>query len=145
MGAFDRLQTLAEVQTARAGKPNWKPTQTRLDEKVADGKDDAKHLLQWAKDVKARDQGCCRVCGVRTLTTLDRVPKRGEAHHLKGRADRAVRVDVRNGIWVCLRDHQRLHGRGVRLHVVGTAAQLFTVNGKPYLNGDLPLKFKEAA
>jgi predicted restriction endonuclease len=144
MGIRD-LPTLADVQADRAKRPNWKPTQTRLERKVEDAKDDAKQLLQWARDVKARDEGRCRVCGVRTLATLERVPKRGEAHHIKSRADKAVRTDVRNGLWCCLKCHQRLHGRGVRLHIIGTAAQLFTVNGKPYLNGDLALTFTEAA
>lgn len=139
------LPTLAEVQAQRARRPNWKPTTTRLDQKVADDKDDEKKLLAWAKAVKARDEGKCRVCGVRTITTLERVPKRGEAHHIKTRSDWAVRHDVRNGLWLCLRDHQRLSGRGVRLHVIGTAAQTFIVNGTTYLNGDCPLQFTEAA
>lgn len=138
------LPTLAEVQAARTG-PLWKSPVSRLDEKTAADKDDAKRLDHWRRSVRTRDRGRCRVCGVKTVTTIDRDPKRGEAHHIVSRTDAAVRTDVRNGLWCCLKCHQRFKGRGVRLHVIGTAAQMFTAaNGKQYLDATQPLQFREA-
>lgn len=141
MGALDRLPTLAEVQAQRRARPNWKPSQTRLDEKVAADKDDAKLLREWARYVRLRDQGICRVCGVQTIQTLELDPKRQEIHHIVSRTNQAIRYDVRNGLCVCLRDHQRLTRH--QLFVMGTAAQMYQAGrtGKWYLNGNEPLQF----
>lgn len=143
MGFFD-LPTLAEVQADRASRPNWKTTRTILDEKTEADKDDARKLEAWKSAVRKRDKGRCRVCEVKTVKTLEADPKRGEAHHIKTRADKRVRYDLRNGLHVCLKCHQRLEGRGKKLHVIGTAAQMFTVDGKTYLNGDKRLRFTES-
>jgi hypothetical protein len=141
MGALAKLPTLAEVQADRTG-PLWKTPTGRLDAADAKEKDDAKLLEQWRRQVKTRDRGRCRVCGVKTIATMELDPKRGEAHHIVSRADKSVRYDVRNGLHVCLRDHRRFKGH--RLHVVGTAAQMFVAaNGKSYLDASWPLTFKE--
>jgi len=143
--ALAHVPTAAEVAADRQGKPLWKSPITRLDAKTAADKDDAKLLDQWRKAVRFRDRGRCRCCGVKTVTTIDRDPKRGEAHHIVTRADAAVRTDPRNGLWLCLSCHQRLQGRGRRLHVVGKASQLFTAaNGKSYLDATYALTFTEA-
>lgn len=144
MGALDRLPTLAQVQAARAGKPNWKRP-TRLDDATAADKDDAKKLRQWAAAVKARDGGLCRVCGVQTIGTCELDERRGENHHIVSRTNPVTRHDRRNGLHVCLRCHRRFKAH--KLFVVGTAAQLYRtgrgVSAKWYLNADLPLTFSE--
>lgn len=142
MGLHDLL-TVDQAAALRIGKPILKGP-TRLDEKTAADKDDAKLLLQVARDVRARDQGHCRVCKIRTLVTLELDPRRGECHHIVSRTCQAVRHDVRNCLHVCLKCHGRFKGRGVRLHVVGSAAHMFqTERGQWYLDASYPLEFKE--
>ncbi len=144
MGVADLL-TLAQAQAARAGKPNWKSPITRLDEKTAAKRDDAKLLETWKRKVRYRDRGHCRVCKIKTVTTLALDPKRGEAHHIVSRTCPAVRYDVRNGLHVCAKCHSLLTRH--KLFVVGTAAQMFTAGDqktKSYLNGSEPdLRFVE--
>ena len=107
MGALANLPTLAEAQQTRRAVPKHAMT-SRLDAKTAADKDDAKLLREWAKFVRLRDGGKCRVCKVKTVTTLELHPRRGEAHHLRPRSCLVTRTDVRNGIWVCLSCHQKL-------------------------------------
>jgi hypothetical protein len=138
------LPTMAEVHAARRGRPLTKGA-TRLATKTVAVASDAAQLRRWAQTVKRRDRGRCRVCHVRTIVTLALHPKRGEAHHIVSRTVKAVRVDPRNGLWVCLRCHSRFRGIGGRLQVVGTPAQVFVVNGVRYLNGDESLTFREVS
>ncbi len=138
------LPTLAEMDAARRGQPLTKGA-TRLATKTAVVKSDAAQLRFWAQAVKRRDHGRCRVCHVRTIVTVALDPKRGEAHHIVSRTVKAVRVDPRNGLWVCLRCHSRFRGIGGRLQAVATPAQHFVVNGVRYVNGDEPLTFQEMA
>jgi predicted restriction endonuclease len=140
MGALDRLPTLAEVQADRASRPNWKSV-TRLADKTAAKKLDAKELDAWRRAVSARDRGRCRVCGIRTLATLELVPNRREIHHVVSRTNPLIRYDVRNGLTVCKTHHDQLTRH--QLFVIGTAADLFVAGrtGKKYLNTDRPLKF----
>jgi hypothetical protein len=134
------LPSMGEVNAQRRAVPKWQ-IPTRLETKTADAKDD-KHVLEtWKQAVKARDKSRCRVCGRKTVVTLALDPKRGEAHHIAGRADKAVRTDVRNGLHCCLLCHGKFkHG----LHVIATAAQMFTAsNGKRYIDCNQPVAFKE--
>jgi len=141
---FADLPTLAQVQAARVGKPIGKGV-SRLDAATAEDKDDARKLRRWAAEVKARDGGICRVCGVQTITTCELDERRGEAHHIVSRTTKVIRHHRKNGLHLCARCHRRFKAR--TLFVVGTAAQMFKV-GKGitahwYLDGDLKLKFSE--
>jgi hypothetical protein len=70
--------------------------------------------------------------------------RRGEGHHIAGRADRAVRFDPRNRLLVCALDHERLELN--KLFILATAKQMFVCeeNRKSYINADKKLKFQEA-
>jgi ribosomal protein L37AE/L43A len=141
MGLAD-LKTLAELSAVRRAVPKHE-LRSRLDEKTATDKDDAKQLQVWARAVRARDKETCRVCHRKTLRTLELDPRRGEAHHIVSRTNPVIRVDVRNGLWTCGRCHSLLTRH--KLFVIGTARQMFVAGrtGKSYLNGDdLGLQFK---
>ena len=139
MGLAD-LKTLAEISAVRRATPKAE-LPSRLDTKVASTKDDAKLLREWARYVRLRDDGKCRVCGIKTLQTLELDPRRGEAHHIVSRTNQTIRTDVRNGLHVCLRCHHRFTAR--TLFVVGTAKQMYQVGrtGRWYLNGNEALTF----
>ena len=144
MGALDRLPTLAQVAASRVGKPIGKGV-SRLDAATAEDKDDAKKLRQWAAEVKARDAGICRVCGVQTIVTCELDERRGENHHIVSRTNPVTRYDRRNGLHLCGRCHRRFKAR--TLFVVPRLSQMFKagrgLSAKWYLNADLPLRFTE--
>ncbi len=138
------LPTLAQVQAARVGKPISKGV-SRLDAATAEDKDDARKLRRWAAEVKARDAGICRVCGVQTIVTCELDERRGENHHIVSRTNPVTRHDRRNGLHTCARCHRRFKAH--KLFVVGTARQMYKagrgLSARWYLNGDLPLTFSE--
>jgi hypothetical protein len=114
---------------------------SRLDVKTSDSTDDAKALDAWRKAVAFRDRGRCRVCGIRTVVTLELVKHRREIHHLRSRTDPVVRHDPRNGITTCKVHHDQLTRH--KLFPVQKAAAMFTAGRtqKKYLDGDKPLIF----
>jgi predicted restriction endonuclease len=141
MGALDRLPTLAEQQQTRRAIPKYQ-IPSRLDEKTASDKDDARALDVWRKAVARRDRNRCRHCGVLTVPTLELQANRREIHHLRSRTDPVVRYDVRNGVVLCATHHSAVSRH--RLFAVQPAADMFTAGRtlKKYLNGDSPrLKF----
>jgi 5-methylcytosine-specific restriction endonuclease McrA len=134
--SLDDLPYLTDAQRRR--RPNAKP-RSRLEEKVALQRDTSRLDIGFRLAVWRRDQGRCRVCGVKVKRTLELDPVRGEVHHIARREDQAVRYDPRNGVLVCATDHRQFKAR--TLHVVGTAKDTFIVAGKTYLNADRPLRF----
>lgn len=119
-------------------------TESRLEQKTAKDKTDAKQLAVWRAEVRDRDEGKCRCCGVKTVKTLALHPRRGEAHHTAGRNDQAVRYDTRAGLHTCLKCHERITGTvNDRLELVGTV--WFTKAGQRYLNCDYPVTFRKVA
>jgi len=133
MSAFANLPTLAEISATRRATPKAELA-TRLDTKVAHDKDDAKLLREWARYVRLRDQGKCRVCGVQTIQTLELVPNRCEVHHVVSRTCVVTRYDVRNGVVLCATHHQAVTRH--ELFPVGAAADMFTVGrtARKFLN-----------
>ena len=122
---FRSLPTLATVQATPRAKLK-KDLPTALDRKMAADTDDAAKLRIWATQVKARAEGRCRVCKVKTIATLALDPKRGEAHHIVSRSFKATRYDKRNGVWCCKKCHDRFKAH--TLKVVGTPDQYFTLD-----------------
>jgi hypothetical protein len=134
------LPTLAEISAVRRAVPKHE-LRSRLDVKTSASTDDAKALDAWRKAVAFRDRGRCRVCGIRTLVTLELVKNRREIHHLRSRTDPVVRVHPKNGIVVCKFHHDQLTRH--KLFPVQKAADMFTAGRtqKKYLDGDKPLIF----
>lgn len=134
LGFADQRQRMACPKSA---------TPSRLEQKTAKDKDDATKLAQWRAEVRDRDEGKCRCCDMKTIKTISLHPRRGEANHVAGRDDRAVRYDTRNGIHLCLRCHERCTGKvNDKLKIVGTA--WFTKAGTRYINADHKVTFQEA-
>ena len=136
------LPTLSEISAHRRATPKVELT-TRLELKGAADRDDARQLEVWRKAVARRDRNRCRVCGCLTIATLELLPRRREIHHVTSRTCKVTRYDVRNGLTVCLKDHQRLTAR--RLFIIGTVGQMFQTGrtGRWYLDASCPLQFTE--
>lgn len=140
MGFLDNLPTLDEVNA----KPRscWKyDIEKRSDKNAKDDRQDKADERRWKRDIWKRDKHVCRCCARHVEKSLDLKPTRGECHHLAGRADKAVRWDVRNGILTCHDCHEAIeHNEKV---VLQAARFAFIEDGKTYLNGDKKLTFKE--
>jgi hypothetical protein len=132
------LPTLAEMDASR---PRCQPKgASRLQVKAAADKEDAKQLADWRRAVWIRDNGKDRLTGRNVVKTLALDPKRGEVHHVAGRADQAVRYDRRNGVLLSLATHQKVEQNELR--IVGT--KWFRVGKKRYIDCDFPVKFVKA-
>ena len=99
--------------------------------------DDERQLRAWSFAVRVRDRWTDRKTGRRVLRTVNLDPDRGEAHHIAGKDDRAVRYDVRNGICLSLATHQAVEMG--RLRIEGT--KFFTVKGTRYIDATSAVVF----
>lgn len=100
----------------------------------------------WRDEVFDRDERKCRCCGLKVIRLQIKIlhPRRAEAHHVAGRDDQAVRYDVRNGLTLRLKCHQRVTGVvGAKLQIVGTV--FFRLAGQRYINAQFPVEFKDLA
>lgn len=113
--AWQKAPSLNDRQGERYATSKQAMT-TRLEVKDAKDKADDKKLEQW---------------------------KRGEAHHIASRADRAVRHDVRNGLHTCLGCHEKFTLCKLFIHQI--AKHLFTVGTTTYINGSKKVTFSGKA
>jgi 5-methylcytosine-specific restriction endonuclease McrA len=74
------------------------------------------------RHVDERDNGCCRVCGRRTLVTLNRVPERREHHHILPRSRGGTDTKA-NVIVLCAKCHDERHVTRT-LDLEGTSGRL---------------------
>jgi len=116
--------------------PQPKPA-SRLSVKSAARKDDRTQLSVWRNAIFKRDKGLCRCCGVKVIRCLELCDKRAECHHLEGRANKAVRYDVRNGVLLCAWCHESVERGKLRVE----ARESFVVGQRAYFNADLQLIF----
>lgn len=142
MAIWHDAPSLSDRQAERYATPKHAMT-TRLDVKGAKDKDDAKQLEDWKRAVRLRDKGRCRVCGIKTIKTLELNPKRGEAHHVASRKDKAVRYDVRNGLHCCCACHEKFTLGKLFVHQI--AKLLMTVGQTTYINASKKVTFSEKA
>jgi len=81
--------------------PNWNPTYNRA---IREQLRINPEYIQWAKDVKARDNYTCQHCGV-TNTTL-------HSHHIKLFSKYPdLRYDLDNGLTLCKPCHFKVHAK----------------------------------
>lgn len=139
MTLFSSLPTMAEVQAARVGPIPKGPS--RLETKVADDRDEKRDEKAWRKGCIKRDGKICQRCKRVVVQQLELAPERLEVHHIAGRADRASRWDVRNGIVLCSTCHDLITRHVV--HILQRAALLFTLGNKTYINGSKKVTFSE--
>lgn len=138
---FSQLPTVAEEEARRRATPKGElPTRLEraVERKAADAADE-RRLRAWAKRVKTRDEWTDRCTGRKVKATTAAHPDRAEAHHVAGRADAAVRYDVRNGITLSWATHDRVERH--ELEIVGT--KHFTVKGRRYIDATHRVVFKE--
>jgi predicted restriction endonuclease len=117
---------------------------SRLEFKTAKDKADVGKLEAWKRAVFALDKFRCRKCGAKVTRTLERVPHQAQAHHVKGRVEKLVRYDVRNGLCVCGACHDQITGAvNEKWIVVGT--KFFTLQGRAFINAREPVTFERVA
>lgn len=138
---FPHLPTLASVAAARRGPITKGPSKLEL--KTADDRDDARDEKLWRKACIARDGKVCRRCQRVVVQQLELAANRLEVHHIAGRADRAVRWDVRNGLVVCGTCHDLLTRH--LLFILQAAKHLFTVGQTTYINASKKVTFSDKA
>jgi hypothetical protein len=143
VGFLDQLPTLAEARQIRCARPKGAEP-SRLQQKVAEAKDDKKAEAAWKKAVWSRDGRRCRWCRRFVLKTLALVPLRGECHHVNGRVVKAIRWDRRNGALFCGACHERLTGKVAEKHLI-ESKHTFTVDHIAYINADKPCRFVRIA
>lgn len=134
-----KLPTLAEQNAVPHATPKHLLS-TRLDRalaKKAAALADERQLQAWARAVKDRDGWRDRRTGGRVVATYRLEALRAEAHHIAGRADKAVRYDVRNGICLSFATHDAVERNALR--IVGTA--FFEVDGQQYIDATYPVDF----
>jgi hypothetical protein len=132
-----------DVAAARVGKPLPKGD-SRSAVKSTKDTADAKQLKAWQRAVFKADGFCCRKCGVKVVQTITMQPNQAQAHHVKGRTERAVRYDVRNGLTLCRTCHEQITG-AVNERWIVLATKVFTVVGKVYTNAREKVTFRRVA
>ena len=125
------------IDTSRLAHPKGSTLLGRAIARQTARRTDSQQLRTWAAAVKARDQWRDRHTGRRVFASRSLDPDRAEAHHIVSKADRAVRIDVRNGLTLSLATHTavELH----QLRIVGTA--WFTKGGVRYIDATAPVRF----
>jgi len=137
------LPTLAEVEAMRRGKPLPKGA-SRSEVKAKDDTDDERKLEAWRTAVYSRDEYFCRCCRKKVHRDLEMVPDQAQAHHIVGRATKIVRYDVRNGVTLCRKCHERVTGAvNDKLVILGT--KVFMIGARKFIDATHRLIFKKAA
>ncbi len=141
MGLAD-LPSFGEVNAVRRAIPKH-AIPSRLDEKVADDRDEKAAEKAWRKGCIKRDGKVCRCCQRKVVVQLELADERLEVHHVAGRADQTVRWDVRNGIVLCAGCHSKVTRH--LLFILQAARFLFHINGlaKAYINASKKVTFSE--
>lgn len=110
--------------------------ETRLERRARRDRTGRQRDVVLKRAVWDRDEGRCRVCGVRCLRLLTLHPRRGEVHHLEGRL-RLTRYEPRCAILVCATCHEKLTRH--RLWALGS---LWEVDGAEVLDANASLTFE---
>ena len=95
-------------------------------------------------DVWTRDKGHCRCCLRKVIRILDRVPERGEVHHIHGRG-KDLRFEARAALLLCLTCHERITGKVNAHRLIVVATKTFTMRGETFTDARSPVVFKETA
>lgn len=124
------------------GVPCPKPA-SRLQDKRTQKRDDTKKENAFKSLVWTRDQSRCRCCHRRVIRSIERLPERGEVHHLHGRTG-PLRYEDRAALLLCLEDHERATGRvNERTTVYGT--RHFKIDGQSFIDARFNVQFKRVA
>ncbi len=127
--------------------PQPKP-ESRLQDRKATKKDRDKAERDFKMAVWLRDGAKCRHCGRKVIKSVERIPNRGEVHHIHGRHG-GLRFEVRAAILLCLEDHERCTGRVAEKWLIRSGKRFqLTWHGcdfGPYIDATYPVSFKRVA
>lgn len=140
---FPNLPTMAEVNALRHATSKAAMTSRTADRK-ADDKQARKHEATFIEAVRRLDKWTCRCCRRKVVKTIEHVWNRAEVHHLERRATLDTRYDVRNGVLLCLEDHERVTGTIGKSKLVIVPSRFFVLNGKRYGDARKRLHFEES-
>lgn len=141
MSESDRVR-IADLPTLETRpRPNLQKGTSRVEVKAAKDKSGDKAAEAFRRAVWTRDGAKCRRCGRTVARSVELTPDQGHVHHITARSkSKALLVDPRNGILVCAFPcHQGLTHH--ELAIIGTAKQVFALDGKTYLDASQPLTF----
>lgn len=96
----------ANQQPARAYPKGKSRLEERIEQKSLTKVDEK----AFKAEVWKRDKAHCRCCLRKVTQVIDRVPERGETHHIHGRVG-DLRFDARAALLLCLKCHERVTGR----------------------------------
>src|SRR5688572_2283513 len=91
-------------------KPDLTKGKSRLQDKKAAAALEVVDERKFKKAVWLRDKSHCRKCKRKVVKSIERIPNRGEVHHIHGRGW-DLRFEELTAILVCLECHEQLTGR----------------------------------
>lgn len=90
--------------------------QSRVEQARTRIKSDAKAAAAFRADVWKRDEGKCRLCGIKVKRILELRPDRGEVHHVRGRnVAPADRYNVKAALLLCGSCHAKAQRHEVKV------------------------------
>lgn len=122
----------------RLPPPDLSKGASRLEDKKAAKKLDLVNEKKFKAEVWARDQKRCRHCKRKVIKTIERIPERGEVHHVHGR-DGVLAFDSRFALLLCLEHHEQVTGRVAEKWIIEPAKKgggTLTLPGSPTLLTD---------
>lgn len=136
------LPTPEDMYRARRGQPLLKG-KSRLELKA-----EAKPLTTvteraFKKEVWTRDRNRCRWCKRKVRKTIERIPERGEVHHLHGRLG-DLAYESKCAILVCLEHHEKLTGR-VNEKYITVGTKFWRLHGVKVIDARQRIEFERAA
>lgn len=85
------------------GFPKPRPA---IEDRIRDRREAEAKARAFRQAVWSRDKGKCQYCGRRVFRMLERLPERGDVHHLRGRnVAPADRYNPRRAVLLCALDH----------------------------------------
>lgn len=108
MAKLDRLDT--------QGRKACPKPQSRVEQARTRIKADEKAAVKFRADVWKRDDGKCRLCGIKVKRCLDLRSDRGEVHHIRGRnVAPADRYNVKAALLLCGSCHAKAQRHEVKV------------------------------
>lgn len=139
---FARLPTVEEVAAARLGKPILKGT-SRLQATIAARPLTKVDEKEFKRIVRLRDRHRCRMCGRKVRYVVERVPERGEVHHVHGKVG-DLKFEDRCALLLCLEDHERCTGRVNEKYVI-VPTKTIVLRGETCTDARAPVSFVRIA
>ena len=139
---LSKLPTMAEVAESRRG-PITKG-QSRLEVKTAARPLKVIDEKAFRLKVWERDKHRCVQCGRKVIRTIERIPERGEIHHVHGRVGDLLHED-KCALLLCLQDHERVTGKVNERWIVVPTKTWTNARGEELTDCRAPVRFERVA